>query len=58
MKSGKSAKTVQNHVLSVAALFNWAVKNERMQRNPAAGVEVAAPDDPATAKLPDQVRTA
>lgn len=42
LASGKSPKTVRNHLFAVHALFEWARKNRRMATNPASGVEVAA----------------
>jgi site-specific recombinase XerC len=52
LASGKSAKTVSNHLLAASALFNWAVANERMRENPAKGVVVAGKGNGSTKRLP------
>jgi len=42
LASGKSPKTVKNHLFVAHALFAWAMKNRLMTSNPAAGIEIAA----------------
>jgi integrase len=53
LASGKSAKTANNHLLTVSALFGLAVKNERgMRENPAAGIMVNGKANGAVKRLP------
>lgn len=52
LASGKTTKTVSNHLLVTKALFNWAVKNERMPVNPADGVSIIRVKAAAKSRLP------
>jgi integrase len=52
LASGKSSKTVKNHLFAVHALFGWAVRNHRMVANPATGIEVAAKEKAGNRRLP------
>lgn len=52
--SGVAAKTVLNHITTIATLFNSAIDNERLNRtdNPAKGVKVAVREEASTKRLP------
>ena len=52
LAEGKAPKTVSNHLLILNALFNWAMKNDRLSANPVQGVTVAAKREGGKARLP------
>jgi integrase len=52
LASGKSPKTVKNHLAAVRALFGWAVRNHRMAVNPGTGIDVAAKEKGGNRRLP------
>ena len=45
-------KTATNYLNNLSALFNWAVKEGHVEKNPAVGLQVAAPPRPAKSRLP------
>jgi integrase len=45
-------KTANNYLNNLSALFNWAVKEGHVERNPAVGLKVAAPQRQGKSKLP------
>jgi integrase len=51
LASGKSPKTVGNHLMAAAALFAQAIRNDQMTVNPAKGVTLRG-DKGATKRLP------
>jgi hypothetical protein len=45
-------KTATNYLNNLSALFNWAVKEGHIERNPAVGLKVAAPQRQGKSRLP------
>jgi Phage integrase SAM-like domain len=45
-------KTTNNYLNYLSALFNWAVKEGHVERNPAVGLKIAAPQRQGKSRLP------
>lgn len=52
LAENRNTKTVTNHLIHLHALFAWAVRNERLASNPAAGVSVTEASTKRKARLP------
>lgn len=40
LKSGRSAKSVRNHLSAIGAVYGWAVRNRKLASNPVSGITV------------------